>query len=52
MSTASDLDAVYTDLTRRKVVQYVTVADDYDALSGGHGSHVAGTILGRNISGG
>ena len=36
-------------LHRRKVVQYVASADDGD-VEGGHGTHVAGSILGKSLS--
>lgn len=39
------------DLSRRKVVQYVPFADDKAQFSS-HGTHVAGTIVGRRASNG
>ena len=38
-----------TDLRRRKVVQYTRlgVADEFD-VTNGHGTHVAGTVVGNN----
>jgi len=41
--------ALVTDLTQRKVVQYVAYADSYDDV-GGHGTHVCGTVSGAQNS--
>eukprot|EP00752_Nemacystus_decipiens_P002900 g2698.t1 len=42
---ASDWEDPVTDLTKRKVVQYIEFVDDFDE-EGGHGTHVAGTLAG------
>ncbi|CAM9757487.1 unnamed protein product [Phaeothamnion confervicola] len=44
---ASSWSSPVTDLSRRKVVQYISFVDGYDA-AGGHGTHVAGTLVGDN----
>lgn len=38
-------------MTRRKVVQYVSLGDDSDEMKG-HGTHVAGTAAGKRATDG
>jgi hypothetical protein len=37
------------DLTKRKVIQYINYADDKDT-TGGHGTHVSGTVAGMVVT--
>ena len=37
------------DLTKRKVVQYISFANDVDTADG-HGTHVSGTVAGESLS--
>ncbi|CAM9313629.1 unnamed protein product [Discosporangium mesarthrocarpum] len=45
-----DSEEEQTDLTKRKVVQYIKFVDDFDE-DNGHGTHVAGTLAGANLLG-
>ena len=42
---SSNMNELETDLSQRKVVQYVTYVDGQDEF-GGHGTHVVGSIVG------
>ena len=44
----SSMDAPYTDLSCRKVVQYVSYSGSNGDYSGGHGTHVAGSVAGMS----
>ena len=43
--TASSYKSPTVDYTKRKVIQYINYEDDYDT-SAGHGTHIAGTLVG------
>ena len=46
VSSSLNTYSPHTDHTKRKVVQYVTIADDTDGTDG-HGTHVVGTLAGN-----